>query len=143
MLMESTIESPLCCIFTSSVLISLWACLSLYLQTPPLDLLAFLCSSVTSSGSLSSCPSNNFSSYPVKKLYLKVKFLSHIYFKHITLHQFRFSFKTNTYFDEPLERLDYENIEFQTNTPPQILLIMFSTRNFENQLSNISCRKSF
>ncbi|KAM0029333.1 hypothetical protein Hdeb2414_s0018g00524531 [Helianthus debilis subsp. tardiflorus] len=53
MLMESTIESQQCCVFTSSVLISLWAFLSLCLQTPPLDLLAFICSSVTSSGSLS------------------------------------------------------------------------------------------
>ncbi|KAJ0435598.1 hypothetical protein HanIR_Chr17g0895061 [Helianthus annuus] len=44
-----------CCVFTSSVLISLWAFLSLYLhqQTPPHDLLAFLCTSATSSGSLS------------------------------------------------------------------------------------------
>ncbi|KAJ0555831.1 hypothetical protein HanIR_Chr07g0306671 [Helianthus annuus] len=53
MLMESFIDSQPCCIFTSSVLISLWAFLSFFLQTPPLDLLAFLCSSVTSSGSLS------------------------------------------------------------------------------------------
>ncbi|KAJ0485506.1 hypothetical protein HanLR1_Chr14g0531491 [Helianthus annuus] len=54
MLTESTIESQQCCVFTSSVLISLWAFLSLYLQTSPLDLLAFLCSSATSdTGSLS------------------------------------------------------------------------------------------
>ena len=68
MLMESTIESQQWCVFTSSVLISLWAFLFLFLQTPPLDLLVFLCSSVTSSGSLSGFPSNSFSFYPAKTL---------------------------------------------------------------------------
>ena len=76
--------------------LSVFGLLSLYLQTPPLDLLAFLWSSATSSGSTSG--------FPAKTL-PQSKFLSHIFIKHMNLHQSRFSFKTNSDCDEPLEKV--------------------------------------